>query len=81
MKKVQILGSGCAKCAQLTAATQAAASELGLVYQLEKVTDLRRFAELGVMVTPALLVDGKVLAAGRVPARDELRRLLAGTSS
>jgi small redox-active disulfide protein 2 len=78
--KIQILGTGCAKCLQLTKMTTAVADDLGIPYELEKVTDFLRFADFGVMVTPALVVDGKVLAAGKVPGQEELRRLLQPTS-
>lgn len=74
--KLQILGTGCAKCNQLTASTKAAADRLGLDYEIEKVTDFIRFAEFGVMVTPALLVDGKLKVAGRVPSDTELEKML-----
>lgn len=77
MKRIQVLGPGCARCKQLAALTQATADRLGLQYQLEKVTDVLRFADFGVMSTPALVVDGKVLLAGRVPTAAELERLLA----
>ena len=80
MHKIQILGTGCAKCHKLTDATKAMATELGLPFELEKVTDMLRFAEFGVMVTPALVVDGKVLSSGRLPSTDELRRLLQGVA-
>ncbi len=75
-QKIQVLGTGCAKCVRLTDLTTRVADELGLDYDLEKVTDFLKFADFGVMVTPALIVDGKVVAAGRVPAVDEMRRLL-----
>jgi small redox-active disulfide protein 2 len=75
-QKFQVLGTGCAKCVQLTNLTTKVADELGLHYDLEKVTDFLQFADFGVMVTPALVVDGKVVAAGRVPSVDEMRRLL-----
>jgi len=74
--KLQILGTGCAKCNQLAASTQAAADRLGLDYELEKVTDFIRFAEFGVMVTPALIVDGKLKVAGRVPSDADLEKML-----
>ena len=74
--KLQILGTGCAKCNQLAASTQAAADRLGLDYEMEKVTDFMRFAELGVMVTPALIVDGKLKVAGRVPTGADLEKML-----
>lgn len=74
--KIQILGTGCAKCNQLTTATRAAADRLGLDYELEKVTDFLRFADFGVMITPALVVDGKLKVAGKVPSDADLERML-----
>jgi len=76
MHKIQILGTGCTKCTNLTKATTSAADELGIPYELEKVTDFLKFADFGVMVTPALVVDGKVLVAGKVPGHEELLELL-----
>jgi small redox-active disulfide protein 2 len=75
--KLQILGTGCAKCNALAAATQQAAQALGVPYELEKVTEINRIMAFGVMVTPALVVDGKVKVAGKVPSVDELKKLLA----
>ncbi|MFT5732204.1 MAG: small redox-active disulfide protein 2 [Planctomycetota bacterium] len=79
MHKIQILGTGCTKCANLTKAATAAADELGTPYELEKVTDFLKFADFGVMVTPALIFDGKVLVAGRVPKHEEMLKLLGMT--
>lgn len=76
MKTIQILGTGCAKCNQLTEASKAAADELGLDYEIEKITDMMRFADFGVMMTPALVVDGTVKVAGKVPAHEELKTML-----
>ena len=76
MTKIQILGSGCAKCRQLTAVAEQAARDLGLQYELEKVTDVNRYAEFGVIFTPALVVDGVVKLSGKVPSFDEARKLL-----
>lgn len=76
--KIEILGTGCAKCNLLEAATRSAADKLGIPYQLEHVKDISEFAKRGVMFTPALLVDGKVLAAGRVPSESELARMFSG---
>ena len=75
--KIQILGSGCAKCRQLTAVAEQAAQDLGLPYELEKVTDIKRFADFGIMFTPALVVDGTVRLSGRVPSLDEAKKLLS----
>ena len=77
MKKIQILGTGCARCRQLTAVAEQAAEDLGLRYELEKVTDVIRYAEFGVMFTPALVVDGVVKVSGKVPSLDEAKKLLS----
>jgi small redox-active disulfide protein 2 len=74
--KLQILGTGCAKCHALAQATEQAAQALGLQYELEKVTELNRIMSFGVMITPALVVDGKVKVAGKVPNVTELKTLL-----
>ena len=57
-------------------ATQSAADRLGLDYEMEKVTDFIRFAEFGVMITPALVVDGKLKVAGKVPSDADLEKML-----
>jgi small redox-active disulfide protein 2 len=77
MTKLQILGSGCAKCNELAERTQAAARALGLEYGMEKVSDLNVIMGFGVMRTPALVVDWAVKVAGRVPSVDEIKALLA----
>jgi small redox-active disulfide protein 2 len=77
--KIQILGTGCAKCNALTMATEQAAQALGLQYELEKITDLKRIMSFGVMTTPALVVDGKVKVSGKVPAVDEIKTMLQTT--
>ncbi len=77
MKKLQILGTGCAKCNALMAATEKAAQEAGIPYEIEKVSDLSRIMSFGVMMTPALVIDGTVRLAGKVPAVEEIKKLLA----
>lgn len=77
MKKIQILGTGCRKCALLTETAESASKALGLEYTLEKVTDLKEIASLGVMFTPALVVDGVVKVSGKVPSVEETKKLLA----
>jgi small redox-active disulfide protein 2 len=74
--KIQILGTGCPKCKKLAEAAEAAARELGVQYELEKVTDIDRIMEFGVMMTPALAVDGNVLLVGKVGAVEEIKQLL-----
>ncbi len=76
MKKLQILGTGCAKCEKLAQTTETAAKELGLDYQMEKVKDLNAIMSFGVMMTPALVVDGVVKVMGKVPSVDELKAML-----
>jgi small redox-active disulfide protein 2 len=77
MMKIQILGSGCAKCRALTAVAEQAARDLGLEYEVEKITDVTRFADFGVMFTPALAVNGAVKMSGKVPSLDEAKKLLS----
>ena len=77
MKKLHVLGSGCAKCNHLMEVTTKASEELALDCEIEKVTDFMRFAEFGVMITPALVVDGEVKISGRVPPIEEMKKLLS----
>jgi small redox-active disulfide protein 2 len=77
MKNLKILGTGCRKCALLAETTESAAKALGLDYTLEKVTDLKQIGSFGVMFTPALVVDGVVKVAGKVPSVEETKKLLA----
>lgn len=76
MKKIQILGTGCPKCKALTANAEQAANEIGMEYEIEKVQDINEIISFGVMTTPALAVDGKVLASGKVLSSDEIQNLL-----
>jgi small redox-active disulfide protein 2 len=76
MKKLQVLGPGCTKCKLLAEQTEAAAKELGIEYTLEKVTEIDQMLKLGVMATPALIVDGAVKVVGRVPSAKEIKSLL-----
>jgi small redox-active disulfide protein 2 len=75
--KIQILGTGCPKCQQLAEIAEKAADELGLQYELEKVTDINDIVSFGVMSTPALAVDGEVKITGKVPSKEEVKNLLA----
>ena len=76
MKKLQILGTGCAKCQKLTEQTEAAARAIGIEYELEKVTDINDIMQFGVMMTPALAVDGEVKVSGKIPSVEELKTLI-----
>ena len=77
MKKIQILGTGCHKCKKLTENAEAAAKALGIEYTVEKVTDINEIMKFGVMMTPALAVDGQVKVVGKVPSPDEIKKMLA----
>ncbi len=74
--KIQVLGTGCAKCKQLTANAEKAVATLGVEATVEKVEDLREIMKFGVMTTPALVIDGKVRAAGKVLTPDAVAELL-----
>jgi small redox-active disulfide protein 2 len=77
MKKIQILGTGCPKCKKLTENAEAAAKTLGIEYTIEKVTGVNEIMKFGVMMTPALVVDGKVKIVGKVPSPQEIEKMLA----
>lgn len=77
MKRIQVLGTGCPKCVKLAETTDTVAKELGLDYRLEKVTDINEIMNLGVMMLPALVVDGAVKVAGKVPSADDIKKFLA----
>jgi len=74
--KIQILGTGCPKCRKLAENAEAAAKALGLDYELEKVTDINEIMGFGVMMTPALAVDGQVRVSGKVPGVEEIKGML-----
>lgn len=76
MKKIQILGTGCAKCKKLAENAEQAAKTLGLEYEMEKITDLSEIMNFGVMTTPGLAVDGKVLSTGKLPSPAEIEKML-----
>jgi len=76
MKKIQILGTGCAKCKKLTEHAEKAAQELGINYEIEKVTDIIQITSFGVMMTPGLVIDGKVKTTGKVTSVEEVKKLL-----
>ena len=77
MRRIQILGTGCPKCRNLAENAESAAKALGIEYTIEKVTDINEIMKFGVMMTPALAVDGKVKVVGKVPSPDEIRKWLA----
>lgn len=77
MVDIKILGSGCAKCVKLAENAEAAAKELGLDYSVEKVTDQNAIIDAGVLMTPALMVEGEVRSSGKVLSAEQIKTLLA----
>lgn len=77
---VKVLGTGCARCRELDSAVKSVIEELGLPLSVEHITDFPSIAAYGVMSMPALVINGKVAVCGRVPDRNELKKLLSGVS-
>lgn len=77
MKKIKILGTGCKKCNDLAETTKKAADSLSIEYDLEKVTDIQKIMEYGVMATPALVVDEEVKVSGKVPSVEDIKKYLS----
>lgn len=76
MKKIQILGTGCPKCNKLVENAQTAAEEAAIEYEIEKVTQINDIMKMGVMVTPALAIDGEVKITGKVPSPADIKSFL-----
>lgn len=74
--KIQILGTGCPKCKKLAENAELAAKELGIDYELEKVTDINKIMAFGIMMPPGIAVDGKVKAAGKLSSIKEIKQML-----
>ena len=75
--KLTIYGSGCAKCKQLTANAEEAASAKGISYEVEKITDTNAIIDAGILRTPALAIDDEILIEGKVASVDEIGKLLS----
>ena len=76
--KIEILGTGCARCHKLEEQTRDALKDSGIAAELTKVEDIKKIMGYGVMTLPALVVDGEVKVAGKIPSKDEIIRLLGG---
>ncbi len=76
MIRIQILGTGCPKCTKLAEHAEAAAKELGIEYELEKVTEIDRIMSFGIMMTPGLAIDGEVKSAGKVTSVKDIKAML-----
>ena len=75
--KIEILGVGCPKCKQLTANAETAVKELNIQAEISKVTDIDKITEYGVMMTPALAVNGTVVSAGKVLSKDDIKKIIS----
>ncbi len=76
--KIQVLGIGCARCQELEKRVRDTLAEMNIAADIEHVKDLKLFASMGVFMTPGLVVDGKVVLQGKVPSKDELKKLFSG---
>lgn len=74
--KIEILGTGCAKCHKLDELVRAALRETGVEAEVSKVEDIKKIMGYGVMTTPALVIDGKVKVAGKVPSAEDIKQLI-----
>ncbi len=74
--KIQILGTGCPKCKKLSETAEKAASASGVEYELEKVTDINKIMSFGVMMTPALAINGEVKTVGKIPSVEEIMEMI-----
>ena len=77
MKKIQILGTGCPKCKMLMENAEAAVRGLGIQAEVSKVDKIQDIVNMGVMMTPALAIDGTVKSAGKVLSPEDIKKLLA----
>lgn len=77
--KIEVLGTGCPKCMSVERNVKKALAELAVLADVEKVTDIQQIIQRGVMSTPALLIDGKVVLQGKNPTVDQLKHLITGT--
>ena len=70
--KIEILGTGCPKCKKLNELTKEVIQELGISAEIKKITDINKIIDYGVMITPALVIDGDVKFAGKIPGKQEI---------
>ena len=75
--KIQILGTGCPKCKKLAENAQEAIADMEPACEIEKITDINEIMKFGVMMTPALAIDGQVKVVGKVASPDEIKKMLA----
>jgi len=78
MYKIEVLGTGCAKCTKLEELARKASDEMGIEYELVKVKNIDDIMNYGVMITPALVVNGEVKVAGKIPSVEEIKKMIGG---
>jgi small redox-active disulfide protein 2 len=76
--KMIVYGGGCQNCKKLYELAEKSAQELGIEYEIEKIEDINKITEAGIMMTPALSLDGKVVISGKVPSVDDIKMILRG---
>ena len=79
--KIEILGTGCPKCKKLMELTTEAVNELGICAEITKVDQINDIMNYGVMITPALAIDGKVVVAGKIPSKEEIKKWITDDES
>jgi len=70
--KIEILGTGCPKCKKLSELTKEVVQELGMSAEITKVTNINKIIDYGVMITPALVIEGNIKVAGKIPSKQEI---------
>ncbi len=76
--KIEILGMGCATCNKLEDTVRQAIKETGIDAQVDHITDIKKIMAYGVMITPAMVIDGKVMAAGKLPSLEDIKKMIGG---
>jgi len=79
--KIEVLGTGCPRCKEVEKRVMDVLAETGIAADIEKVTDIRKFAQMGILSTPGLVINGKVKAQGKIPSKDEVKKWLEEASS
>lgn len=74
--KIEVLGTGCAKCKQLTSNVETAVKELGIAAEIVKITEIEKIVGYGVMMTPALVINGETVSVGKLLNKDEIKKIL-----
>jgi len=77
MKKIKILGPGCPKCKKMAESAETAAKELGVEFELEKITGINEIMKFGIMMTPGLVIDGRVKSAGKLLSVEEIKKMIS----